>query len=212
MAPRRRNKTMNYFAHLVLAQPTVTSKVGNLMGDFMRGIREEALSEPVRAGLHNHRLVDRFTDDHPRVRAARRLFSPQRRRFAGVALDVLFDHFLIRHWSRFHDEDLAQVIRADYRHLQYGQPLMPGLMRDTTRRLVSNDWFGHYADLDTVGVALDRIAGRLRFANAFAGSIEDIRLHYGALEDTFLSFYPELRAHVAGAALERPTQPGTRAG
>ncbi len=29
---------MNYFAHLTLARPTVPSKVGNLLGDFMRGV------------------------------------------------------------------------------------------------------------------------------------------------------------------------------
>ncbi len=97
---------MNYFAHLTLARPTVPSKVGNLLGDFMRGVREPDLPEAVRLGLHNHRLVDRFTDHHPLVIESRALFSPQRRRFAGVALDVLFDHFLIRHWSRFHDTPL----------------------------------------------------------------------------------------------------------
>ena len=74
---------MNYFAHLTLARPTVPSKVGNLLGDFMRGVREPDLPEAVRLGLHNHRLVDRFTDHHPLVIESRALFSPQRRRFAG---------------------------------------------------------------------------------------------------------------------------------
>ena len=50
---------MNYFAHLALARPTPASKVGNLLGDFMRGVREEELPPPVRQGLRNHRLVDR---------------------------------------------------------------------------------------------------------------------------------------------------------
>ena len=98
------------------------SKVGNLLGDFMRGVREPDLPEAVRLGLHNHRLVDRFTDHHPLVIESRALFSPQRRRFAGVALDVLFDHFLIRHWSRFHDTPLAQAIDKDYRLLRRRRP------------------------------------------------------------------------------------------
>ncbi|HAB08981.1 ACP phosphodiesterase [Alloalcanivorax sp.] len=195
---------MNYFAHLTLARPTVPSKVGNLLGDFMRGVREPDLPEAVRLGLHNHRLVDRFTDHHPLVIESRALFSPQRRRFAGVALDVLFDHFLIRHWSRFHDTPLDQAIDKDYRLLRDGAALMPATMRATTGRIVEHDWFGHYAELENVGRALDRIAARVRFANRFDGAIEDIERHHDRLEAVFLALYPALREHVDEQALEAP--------
>ncbi|WP_290539365.1 ACP phosphodiesterase [Alcanivorax sp.] len=194
---------MNYFAHLSLAQPTAASKVGNLLGDFMRGVDEALLPLPVRLGLRNHRLVDRFTDMHPRVRESRRLFSPQRRRFAGVALDVLFDHFLIRHWSRFYTESLESVISRDYVLLRQGEIFMPESMRRTTERLVAFDVFHRYQELDQLGDVLDRIAGRIRFANQFEGSIEDIREHYGELEQVFLAVYPQLRRVVRGASVER---------
>ncbi|MBD3642912.1 ACP phosphodiesterase [Alcanivorax sp.] len=194
---------MNYFAHLTLAQPTAASKVGNLLGDFMRGVDEASLPLPVRLGLRNHRLVDRFTDMHPRVRESRWLFSPQRRRFAGVALDVLFDHFLIRHWSRFYTQSLDSVITRDYALLRQGEILMPAPMRRTTERLVSLDIFRRYQDLDQLAEVLDRIAGRIRFANRFEGSIEDIRVHYDELEQVFLAVYPQLRRVVRGASVER---------
>ena len=60
--------TMNYFAHLVLAQPTVESTVGNLLGDFARGVDRANLPTSIKAGLDNHRAVDRFTDSHPTIR------------------------------------------------------------------------------------------------------------------------------------------------
>jgi len=195
---------MNYFAHLTLARPTVPSKVGNLLGDFMRGVREEDLPEAVRRGLYNHRLVDRFTDQHPLVMESRALFSPHRRRFAGVALDVLFDHFLIRHWGRFHDTPLEYAIETDYQSLRHGTPLMPAPMRATTGNIVEYDWFGHYAELGNVGRALDRIAARIRFANRFDGALEDIERHHDRLEAVFLVLYPALRDHVAEQALEHP--------
>ena len=53
---------MNHFAHCVLAQPAEESVVGNLLGDFARGVELAALNPAVRAGLENHRAVDRFTD------------------------------------------------------------------------------------------------------------------------------------------------------
>lgn len=193
---------MNYFAHLVLAQPTVASKVGNLMGDFMRGVREEQLLPEVRQGLLNHRLVDRVTDGHPLVIESRRLFSPARRRFAGVALDVVFDHFLIRHWERFYSTPLSVEIHSDYRWLRQGVDLMPASMRLLTQRMTRHDWFGQYGDLTNIGLALDRIAGRIRFANRFTGIIEEVDQHYATLEEVFLTLYPVLQQAVAEHALE----------
>lgn len=194
---------MNYFAHLTLARPSAESKVGNLLGDFMRGVRVEEIPEPVRLGLENHRLVDRLTDVDPGVVASRRLFSPQRRRFAGVALDVLFDHFLIRHWRRFHHRPLETVIAADYRWLLEGEPLMPEPMRRTTRRMVEYDWIHHYRELDNVGRALDRIAARVRFANRFEGALDDILEHHDHFETVFLDLYPRLQEAVKKTGLER---------
>ena len=198
---------MNYFAHLTLARPSVESKVGNLLGDFMRGVREEALPDPVRCGLANHRLVDRVTDRHPAVVASRQLFSPQRRRFAGVALDVLFDHFLIRHWQRFHHRPLQSVIQADYAWLAQGERLMPEPMRATTRRMAEFDWINHYATVENVGRALDRIAERVRFRNDFAGALEDILRHYDQFESVFLTLYPQLQETVRCQGLERSGAP-----
>jgi acyl carrier protein phosphodiesterase len=65
---------MNYFAHLVLSQPTVESTVGNLLGDFAKGVKREALNPAVSFGLDNHRAVDRFTDAHESIQALKRLF------------------------------------------------------------------------------------------------------------------------------------------
>ena len=101
---------MNYFAHLVLSQPTIESTVGNLLGDFARGIDQSTLNPAVRAGLKNHRAVDRFTDSHSRIAEIKQCFSPGRRRFAGIALDVYFDHLLMNHWRQFDARDVNQVI------------------------------------------------------------------------------------------------------
>ena len=195
---------MNHFAHLALAQPTVESTVGNLLGDFARGVDLDALPPAVRAGLDNHRAVDRFTDAHPLVKAMKRRFSRRRRRFAGIALDVYFDHLLINHWERLEGGDADAAIAAMYARMRAGQPLMPGEgMRRATRRMIEHDWFGSYRDVDAVAEALDRVAGRIRFRHQFYDAIEDLERHRRDIRDGFLEFYPELRRHVANLALER---------
>ncbi len=194
---------MNYFAHLVLSQPTVESTVGNLLGDFARGVDQSALSPAVLAGLKNHRAVDRFTDNHSGIVKIKKCFSPGRRRFAGIALDVYFDHLLMNHWQDFDHRNVNDVITEFYSRMDAGQRLMPGNeMRRVTSRIVTYDWFRSYRDLDSVAEALDRIAMRIRFPNAFSNSIEDLRRHEDLILEVFFDFFPELEAHVRALALE----------
>ncbi len=194
---------MNYFAHLVLSQPTLESTVGNLLGDFTRGVDQSTLPEAVRAGLYNHRAVDRYTDADPAVQSLKQLFSPQRRRFAGIALDVYFDHLLMRHWTQFNAHALQQVIDNFYQRMLEGQGLMPSKrMRNTTKRMIDYDWFGSYQDINAIGGALDRLAGRLRFKNNFNNAIEDILANQAAIETTFLQFFPRLEEHIQSLRLE----------
>ena len=124
----------------------------------------------------------------------RRRATVARRRFAGVALDILYDHFLLRHWEQFSDWDKDTFIRTVYQELQNHQALMPDNMAVVTRRMVEHDWFGAYQDLDNIGYALDRVASRIRFANRFTGIIDEIRANESELEEHFLAFFPELQA------------------
>ncbi len=194
---------MNHFAHLVLSQPTVESTVGNLLGDFARGLDQQKLSPAVLAGLQNHRAVDRFTDNHPLVRNMKRVFSPARRRFAGIALDIYFDHLLINHWDRFEKRSLEGLITGFYQRMTAGRDLMPAEnMRQVTRRMIEHDWFGSYREIDSVAEALNRVAGRIRFANPFDNSIDDLLQHHNLIRDGFFKFYPQLNQHVLEQALE----------
>lgn len=194
---------MNYFAHLVLSQPTIKSTVGNLLGDFARGVDQSKLNPAVLAGLKNHRAVDRFTDNHARVAELKQYFSPNRRRFAGIALDVYFDHLLINYWHEFDSRNVNHVIAEFYARMENGQTLMPGSeMRRVTSRMINYDWFGSYQDIDSVAQALDRIAMRIRFQNEFSNAIDDLRQHEDMILDAFFNFFPELKAHVRSLALE----------
>ncbi len=194
---------MNHFAHLVLSQPTIESTVGNLLGDFARGIDQKLLPRAVKAGLYNHRAVDRFTDAHPLVKEMKLGFSPRRRRFAGIALDIYFDHLLISHWESFENRNLDVLIAEFYQRMSDGQEIMPGEnMRRVTQRMIEYDWFGSYRELNAIAESLDRVAARIRFANQFDNAIEDLLRNHEMIRDGFFEFYPQLQQHVQDQALE----------
>ncbi|MCW8092530.1 acyl carrier protein phosphodiesterase [Alteromonas sp. ASW11-130] len=194
---------MNYLAHLYFAQRNADSHFGNLLGDFGGTKFVEEVPTAVRNGLENHYLVDKFTDNHSAIKEAKRLFAAQRRRFAGIAIDVVFDHFLIQHWDSFHTEPLAKFKHHSFALLRERIPCMPPRMQHVISHLTTNDWFKEYESIAGVGLALDNIAKRIRFSNNFEGSVEDISRHYQELEAIFLAFFPQLSQHVRNHALER---------
>ncbi|TYC62528.1 DUF479 domain-containing protein [Marinobacter sp. BW6] len=189
---------MNHLAHVFLAPDSPEARVGSILGDFSRGVDLSALPDSVKQGVRHHRAVDSYTDQHPDVLASKQVFSRQRRRFAGVALDILYDHFLLKHWDRFSEVERDAFIRRTYRELQEKEHLMPDKMARVTQRIVWNDWFGAYQDLDNIGYALDRVAGRIRFRNGFTGIITEIRANQDELERNFLSFFPDLQEFAGG--------------
>ncbi len=194
--------TLNYLAHLYLAKPTADSHFGNLLGDFGGQRQLTQIPATVKNALDNHYLVDKFTDSHLLVKEAKQYFSSQRKRFAGVAVDVLFDHFLIKHWHTFNHQPLTDFKQTSYGLLGKRIPVMPARMQRVVTSMTENDWFKEYETVEGVGLALDNIAARIRFINTFTGAAEDITRHYTELDAIFLAFFPELIKHVNQQGLE----------
>jgi acyl carrier protein phosphodiesterase len=194
---------MNYLAHLVLAQPTTDSRIGNLLGDFYHGIQLDQLSPALVAGLYNHRAVDWFTDHHPDVRAARLLFSPSMRRFAPIALDMLFDFYLIKHWTLFFNSDFTDTKLQLYRQLRGDLVDMPDAMAKTFNAVTTQDWFGSYARLEGIQHALRRMAVRGRLTARYAAIADELPRLQTQTEQIFLNFFPQLQRFIQQAAIEQ---------
>jgi len=187
---------MNYLAHLFFADPTPESRVGHLMGDFYRGRLGAELSAAVAEGVWLHRRIDSYTDAHPRVTAARARMNGPRRRVAGIILDVAFDHFLCRHWDRFHRQTLTQFLQAVYVDLAAYQGFVPERMVVPLDRICQQQWLSVYGSVEGAGQALARMAGRFSRPTGLAQGGLEITRHYTALEQDFLLFFPQLMEYV----------------
>lgn len=99
---------MNFLAHLWLTERARLPLAGAILGDVLHGALPAAMPPPLARAVQFHRLVDARTDHHPRVARVRAGFPPGARRFAGIVLDLVFDHALARDWSAFSAEPLAQ--------------------------------------------------------------------------------------------------------
>jgi acyl carrier protein phosphodiesterase len=191
---------MNYLAHVYLARHADEAMLGALLGDFVFGVAALDDWPPVvRADIVLHRKIDRFTDDHPAVLALRERFPDGRRRYAGIALDVFFDHCLARDWSRWCDEDLDVFTARFYRVLLAALPQLPPRLQQIAPSIAAHDWLGSYRHRANVDRAVTRIATRLsRNGDKLVACLDDLRRHEAAVAAAFAAFFPDLLVFVAG--------------
>ncbi len=96
---------MNYLAHLHLAAHTHSSLTGNLLG-ISSGRPAEHTRHRTRRGdlaAPQDRCLHRQS---PRTQGRGGLFRGPWRRFGGILVDMLYDHWLSLHWPQFHNEAL----------------------------------------------------------------------------------------------------------
>ena len=184
---------MNLLAHALLASPDAEIMLGSLVGDFVRGRIDPALPPKVRAGIALHRAVDAYTDAHAGVAAARALFAPPFRRYAGILLDVWFDHLLARQWARFGEDDLDDFSGRLRDLLAVNAAFVPERMRGFVAYLEANDLPAAYRDTAMIGQALRGMSRRLKRANPLGEALPVLVALHAPLQQCFESFFPDLR-------------------
>ncbi len=188
---------MNYLAHLYFAEDTPESRVGNLLTDFVRGpVEGQPFDAAIIRGMRSHAAVDRYTDGHEVVRESKALINRPRRRFAGIIVDVCYDHFLARNWTVFSDEPISAFIDRTYDSFSAYRGDLPPMMSAAIRHMVRHDWLHGYQEVSGIGRALDGLSRRIRRPNTLAGSVEELEANYEEMEDHFMRFFPDLVRHM----------------
>ena len=192
---------MNWLAHLRLSPPQPLLRLGNLAGDFVAGVDLATLPADLQRGIALHRAIDRYVDAHPVVVAAKARLVPPHRRFAGVLLDVWFDHFLARDWAQHGDGRPLPLFLADvHQDLRTHHALLPAPLQRVAPRFCADGWLEGYASVDGIARVLGLMARRMSRPTPLADGAELLRADYTAVERDFKALWPELVAFSAAGA------------
>lgn len=183
---------VNFLAHFLLADQGDLALVGAFLGDFVKGpIR--GFTPEVAIEIRVHRRIDACCDTHPVMQAALACFAPERRRFAGIAMDVFHDHVLARDWRHHAREPLADFTARVYRALDEHADLLPEPARRIASRMAQQDWLGAYAHVDGMPRALAGIGRRLsRGGERLEACAIDLARHYDRLSEGFAPLFADL--------------------
>jgi acyl carrier protein phosphodiesterase len=183
---------VNYLAHLFLSERTPESFIGNLLGDFIKGSSKYLYPDEIRKGIELHQKIDTYTDSHQIFRSSKRLISPNRRRFAGVMIDVFYDHFLAKNWLDYSEIPLLDFSGRVYQVLQDNHNILPESLQRILPEIIAQDWLTSYKEVPAIDNTLKRISARIKRTNNLADGVEELKFNYQQLESDFSAFFPDL--------------------
>lgn len=175
--------------------------LGNLLPDLHRGrLDVGALAPAVREGVFRHRRVDAFTDTHPVFERSRARLREEMGHFAGVVVDVIYDHCLSVQWNRYHPQPLAGFIEQAYVELRAQTDGLTPRTRVVLAMLCDEDWMTPYGTVEGLEHTLRRLSARV-FERCgrrvqLEAAVETMRRQPGAFFDDFSEFFPELMAYI----------------
>ena len=183
---------MNYLAHAYLSGGNDEVKIGNFLGDWVKGSDYLSYSEDIRTGIMLHRNIDTFTDQHPVVRTSADRFRSRYFRYSGVIIDILYDHFLASNWSDFCDIPLRDYVRKMHNIMLNNQGLLPKRLQDFLPGFMQERWIERYATLEGIRDVLDAMSKRTSLPKDTEFAIGIIQACYKDFRHEFFDFFDQL--------------------
>lgn len=163
--------------------------IGNYIADHIRGTATiNAQPNSIIKGILLHRVIDRYSDMHPAVKNSVSLLLPFLYHYAHVSVDIIYDHFLVKHWREFSKKPLDQCVQEFYALLERRFDTLPVKSQKITRKLIDNDWFSMYKTLDGMQKIFEGMSKRASFKSNMEYTVNYLKQYYNEFDKDFLLF------------------------
>jgi acyl carrier protein phosphodiesterase len=198
---------VNYLVHFFLTGDDEELRLGDVLGDFVKGRVERfehpGLTEGMRTGIRLHRTIDTFSDRHPAVSRSKRLLAPEYGRLSSVIVDVFYDHVLARRWAEHHPQPLPEYSQDVYRTLRGNRHRLPSAVHPLIDAMSRGDWLRAYATQGGIDRALRGMAQRRPVAAGIGTAGHLLAEHFEQFSSDFDEFLPDLRVRCRQFLAER---------
>lgn len=191
---------MNLLAHAHLAHLAKSSIFGNLIADFIKGNPYDKLPVEIADGVLFHRQIDMYVDQSTHVHQAKQLFKKENQRFCGIALDILWNHFLANAWLSQKNSDLFKLdfmVLSEFNHniallLEQYQQHIPINAVEFFEHMSQQNWLIRYSEIEFVKNVLNGMVKRRPKLAQQNACFDDIIDSYAELNKLFNHLYPAL--------------------
>ncbi|MCT4601691.1 MAG: ACP phosphodiesterase [Marinifilum sp.] len=187
---------MNFLAHLYLSGDSEKVKVGNFIGDYIKGKKYQKYHPEIQKGIILHRNIDHFTDKHPLVVKSSQKLKDGYGRYSGVVVDLIYDHFLANYWSNYHTNSIQDFVTKSHETLVRNYLILPNKVKMFLPFLIQSRRLESYANINGLQTALDIMARRTSLPDNSTYAIEVLHNNYQEFEMEFKSFMKDVLIYV----------------
>ena len=198
---------MNYLAHIYLSGDSDEIKLGNFIGDYVKGNKYLDYPEQVSLGIRMHRSIDSFTDQHTDVREFNKLLKPGYGRYSGIVSDIFFDHFLASNWQEYSIYSLREFAWKAHAAFLANFGLLPWKVKQFLPFLIRHKRLESYADRETMFHVLEIMSRRTSLPSNSHWAVQLLEDEYDQFEALFRTFFVELVSFVEsdfGVSISKP--------
>jgi acyl carrier protein phosphodiesterase len=186
---------MNFLAHIYLSGDNDLIKIGNFMADGIRGKHYETFPIEIQKGIILHRAIDTFTDAHPVFRTSTKKLHQRYHHYAGVIVDVFYDHFLSKNWANYSNENLDEYIQRFYRTLNDNKEILTEKTIYLMPYMIKQNWLLSYQTVKGIDSILTQMDSRTKNQSKMRFASEELQESYLEFEQEFTVFFEDLRVH-----------------
>lgn len=180
--------------------------IGNFIADHIRGKEIYDYNKNIQNGIRLHHAIDEFTDKHPIVKQSKDRLHARYRHYDGVIIDIFYDHFLAKNWSRYSNIPLSVFATYFYELLDSLEQLPPKTQRFFQYMKMYN-LLVNYRELDTIAQVLEGMNRRSKMKSHMHLAIHDLQELYTDFETDFLVFFEALRQFASNKLKELEATP-----
>jgi acyl carrier protein phosphodiesterase len=183
---------MNLLAHAYLSGDNENLMVGNFIADHIKGNKIGHLPPEVVQGIELHRAIDHYTDRHPVFNKSCNLLYQRYHKYAGIVVDIYYDHFLAKLWHHYHRDPLSTFTGYCYATLLRNYQILPQRTRYLLPHILMDDWLSAYGTFEGLERSFFGIARRVKYNPGLEHATEELKANYAAFENDFTTFFPDL--------------------
>lgn len=190
---------MNYLAHTYLSGDSDQVRIGNFIGDYVKGRDFNLYPEGIKKGIILHRHIDSYTDTHSVVQASKTRLTPFYHKYAGVIIDIFYDHFLSANWDYISSVPLPELAELTYMTLHKNYDILPEAVKKIVPSFIFNRWLEAYNTIEGIEHVLREMSELTTLPDFTDDAIRILITYYDLFREEFFCFFPDIVHYVMSA-------------
>ena len=186
---------MNFLAHSFLTFND-GQIVGQFLEDFIRNKDRYSFPKDIQDGITLHRSIDTFTDSHPAIHEAKKVFSPLVRLYAGAFVDVSMDYFHANDFSLNSLKDWKEHSLKVYRVLNEHERFLSENFKKMLAKMEHDDWLFNYREDWGIKFSIQNVLNKAKYLDKDIPVFQAFLDNKEVLQKCYDDFFPDLLAHV----------------